>query len=83
MEKRGSKVVLLLQDNALIHKCTIVQATIQKTSFVELYHPDYSPDIAPSVDYLFLDMKKYLRGKNFSGDDETINTVDEYLNNLD
>ena len=80
LEKRDGKVVLLLDDNAPIHKCHIVQTAIRKTGFVELNHPTYSPDIAPYDYYL---MNKFLRGKNFSNDDETIDTVEVYLNKLD
>ena len=86
LEKRRGKVshgVLLLHDNAPVHKYNIVQAAIRKAGFVELNHPSYSPDIAPSDYYLLSNLKKFLRGKNFSLDDETINTVEDYLNNLD
>ena len=64
-------------------KCNIVQATIRKTGFVELNDPAYSPDIAPSDYYLFSNLKKFLRGKNFRRDNETIDRVKDYLNNLD
>ena len=45
--------------------------------------PAYSPDIVPSDYYLCSNLKKLLRGKNFSHDDETIDTVADYFNNLD
>ena len=67
VEKRRSKVspgVLLLHDNAPIHKCNIVQAVIRQTGFVELDHPTYSPDVAPSDYHLFSSLKKFLRIKN-------------------
>ena len=32
LEKHGAKVVLLLDDNAPVHKCHIVQAAIRKTN---------------------------------------------------
>ena len=86
LEKRHEKVsdkVLLLYDNAPVGKCNIVQAVIRKAVFVELNHPAYSPDISPSDYYLFSDLKKFLRGKNLSRDDETVDPVEDYLNNLD
>jgi histone-lysine N-methyltransferase SETMAR len=61
LEKRRGKVshgVLLLHDNAPVHKCNIVQAAIRKVGFVELNHPAYSPDIAPSDYHLFSNLKK-------------------------
>ena len=72
-----------LHDNAPVHTSDIVQAAIGKAGFIELNHPAYSPHIAPSDYYLFSNLKKPLRGKNFSRDDETINTVEDYLNMLD
>ena len=67
---------------SFVHKCNIVQAAIQKVGFVELNHPAYSPNIAPSDYYLFSNLKKFLRGKKFSVDDETVDTVEYYLNKL-
>ena len=75
--------VLLLHDNAPVHKCNVVHAAIGKAGFVELNTPVYSPDIAPSDYYLFSNLNKFLRGKDFSRDDERIDTVEDYLNNLD
>jgi hypothetical protein len=48
-----------------------------------LNHPTYSPDISPSDYYLFSNLKKFLRGKNFSLDSEAIDTVEDYLTDLD
>ena len=85
-EKRRGKLtqgVLLLHDNAPVHKSNIAQAAIRQAGFTELNHPAYSPDIAPSDYYLFSNLKKFLRGKNFASDDEAIDTVEEYLGGLD
>ena len=79
---RVSHGVLLLHDNAPIHKCKIVQAAIRQDDFIELNHPTYSPDIAPSDYHLFSNLKKFLRGKNFSSDDEAVTTVEYYLTDL-
>ena len=65
------------------HKCNIVQGIIRKIDFVELNDPVYSPDIAPYDYYLFSNLNKFLRGKKFSHNDETIDTADNYLNNFD
>ena len=85
-EKRRGKVsdgVMLFHDNASVHKCNIVETAIRKAGFVKLNNPAYSPDIASVDYYLFSNLKKFLRVKNFSGDDETIDIVEDYLNNLD
>ena len=81
LEKRRDKIsrgVLLLHDNAPVHKCNIVQAAIRKVGFVELNHPAYSPDIAPTDYHLFSHVKKFMRGKNFGSDGEAIQTAGDY-----
>ncbi len=85
LEKRRGKVnlgVLFLHDNASVHKSNIVQAAIRQAGFVELNHPAHSPDIAASYYHLFSNLKKFLRGRNFSGDSEAIDTVEDYLSDL-
>ena len=85
VEKGRGKVshgVLLLYDNAPIYKCKIVQAAIRQAGFIELNHPAYSPDIAPFDYHLFSNLKKFLRLKNFSSDDEAVTTVEDYFTDL-
>ena len=85
MEKGSGKVshgVLLIHDNVPIRKCKTVQAVIRQPGFIELNHPAYSPDIAPSDYHLFSNLKKFLRLKNFSSDDEAVITVEDYLTDL-
>ena len=86
LDKRRSKVndgVLLLDDNVPVHKCNIVLAALRKAGFIDLNYPTYSPDTASSDYYLFSNFNKFLRGKNFSRDDEIIGAVEDYLNNVD
>ena len=55
-EKRRGKLaagVLLLHDNALVHKSRVAHAAIPECKFEQLNHPPYSPDLAPSDYYLF------------------------------
>ncbi|CAF1529591.1 unnamed protein product [Adineta ricciae] len=55
LEKHRNKVyrgVLLLHDNLSVHKSNIAQAAIQQNNFIELNHPAYSQDIAPSDHHL-------------------------------
>ena len=51
------------------------QAAIQQCGFQQLNHPPYSPDLAPSDYFLFRVMKKFLRGKRFSRDEEVKEAV--------
>ena len=47
--------------------------------FELLSHPPYSPDLALSDIYLFVDLKKMLQGKRFSSDDEVIFATEAYF----
>ena len=47
--------------------------------FEFLPHPTYSPDLAASDFYLFADLKKMLKGKRFSSDDEVIAATEAYF----
>ena len=74
-EKRRGKLsadVLLLRDNAPVHMSAKSQAAIRQCGF---QHPPYSPDLAPLDYFLFRVMKKFLRGKRFSSDDEVKEAV--------
>lgn len=81
-EKRRGKLsrgVLLLHDNAPVHKSRVALAALHKVGFDILNHPPYSPDLAPSDYYLFPKMKKELRGKKFSTDEEVKDAVFSYF----
>ena len=49
-KRRGmlTRGVLLLHDNAPVHKSRVAQATINQMGFEQLAHPPYSPDLASS-----------------------------------
>ena len=85
MEKGRGKVShgVLLHDNAPTDKCKVVQAAIRQAGFIELNHPVYSPDIAPTNYHPFSNLKKFVRLKNFSSNDEAVTTVEDYLTDLD
>ena len=85
VEKGRGKVsheVLLRHDHAPIGKCKIVQAAIRQAGFIELNHPTYSLDIAPANYHPLSNLKKFVRLKNFSSDDEAVTTVEDYLTDL-
>ena len=63
-ENRREKLaagVLLLHDNAPVHKLRVAQVAIRKGKFWQLNRPPYSPDLAPSDYYLSRNLKPYLR----------------------
>ena len=85
VEKGRGKIsqgVLLLLGNAPIDKCNIVQAAIRQVGFIELNHLVYTLGIAPTNYHPLSNLNKFLRGKNFSSDDEAVTTVDDYLTDL-
>jgi len=53
-----------LHDNAAVHKSMIAQEAVRvhDCGFVQLDHPAYSPDLAPSDYFLFRSLKSHLRG---------------------
>lgn len=80
-KRRGllSQGVLLLHDNAPAHRSVIAQQTIRDCGFIQLGHPAYSPDLAPSDYYLFRHLKKYLRGIRFEDDEAVKDAVNGWL----
>lgn len=71
--------VLLLHDNAPVHKARIAKAAVRECGFEEINHPPYSPDLAPSDYFLFPNLKKDLRGKHFSDDEELKAAINEHF----
>ena len=72
--------VLLIHGNA--HKSRTSRAAIRKCGFLELKHPPYSPDLAPS-DFLFRILKTFLRGRRFSDDNAVKEAVSGYFDTQD
>jgi len=67
--------VLLLHDNVPVPMSAKSQATIQQCGFQQLNHPPYIQDLAPSDYFLFRVMRKFLRSKRFSSDEEVKQAV--------
>jgi len=76
------KKIIFHQDNAPAHKSVLTMAKINELKFELLEHPPYSPDLAPSDFWLFPHLKKFLRGKRFSSNEEVIATVEGYFAGL-
>ena len=62
---KASCCVLLLHDNAPVHKSRVAHATIHDCKFEQVNHPPHSPDLAPSDYYLFQNLKSHLRGMRY------------------
>lgn len=76
------KKILFHQDNAPAHKCVQTMAKLNDLRYELIEHPPYSPDLAPSDFHLFPNLKKFLRGKRFSSNEEVIATVNQYFDEL-
>lgn len=85
-EKRRGKLrkgILILQDNAPVHTACMARASLKKNGFAEINHPPYSPDLAPCDYYLFKNLKKNLRGRRFSTDEEMKDAVNDHFDAQD
>ena len=77
---RGSRVIF---NNAPAHTSAVVVAKLMELGFQLVSHPPYSPDLAPSDYYLFPNMKKWLAGKRFYGNEDVIAETNGYFSDLD
>lgn len=85
-EKRRGKLrkgVLILHDNAPVHTALTARSSLVKNGFSEINHPPYSPDLAPCDYFLFKNLKKNLRGRRFSTDEEMEEAVNDYFDTQD
>lgn len=77
------KKVLFHQDNARVHTSIESMAQIRDCGFELLPHPAYSPDLAPSDFHLFPNLKKRLGGQKFSSNEEVVEAVDRYFEEVE
>ena len=65
------------------YKSRTLRATIRKCDFVEVKHPPYSPDLAPSDYFLFRNVKNFLHGGRFPDDNAVKEAVTGYFDTQD
>jgi len=70
--RKFTKWVLFLHDSAPAHRPLATQKKLAYLGFQCLDHPPYTPDLAPSDYHLFPGLKKQLKGRHFSSDEEVI-----------
>lgn len=81
-EKRRGKLtkgVILLDDNAPVHRAAVALDALHRLQWSRLNHPPYSPDLAPSDFRVFPDLKKTLKGKRFEDENELKTAVMRWL----
>jgi histone-lysine N-methyltransferase SETMAR len=76
------KKIIFHQDNAPAHKSALTISKLTELKYELLEHPPYSPDLAPSDFHLFPNLKKSLRGKRFSSNEEVIAAIEGYFEGL-
>ena len=64
------KKVLFHQDKAPYHKLIATMAKLHKLHFELLSHLPYSPDLVPSDNWLFVNLKRMFQRKRFSSNEE-------------
>jgi len=72
----------LHHDNAPAHTALSVTWYFASLGWIVVPHPPYSPDLAPCDFFLFLTMKKTLKGKRFATVEEVKTALQEALNNI-
>ena len=85
-EKRQGKLskgVLLQQNNVRVHTCKVAMDIVEPNRYELIPHPAYSPALAPSDFFLFLNLKKDIRGLPFRSDEEVMTAVEEWISGKD
>nr|CAD45369.1 transposase [Bythograea thermydron] len=81
-QKRRGKLtrgVLLLHDNAPVHRARRARAALSDSGFGPLNHSPYSPALAPRDSFLFRPLKSSFWGRRFDDDDEVKEAVMMWL----
>ena len=72
---RNGRDSILEHDNACPHTSRQTQDALAQLKLPALPHPAYSPDLAPSDYFLFLQLKKHLKGNHYDSDEEVVAAV--------
>ena len=75
---RSGRDSILQHDNARPHTSRQTQDALAQLKLPALPHPAYSPDLAPSDYFLFLQLKKHLEGNHYDSDEEVIAAVPKW-----
>ena len=78
-----NSVKVLQQDNARVHTCKVAMGAVERNGYELIPHPAYSPDLAPSDFFLFLNLKKDIRRCYFRSDEEVVTGAEEWVSGKD
>jgi histone-lysine N-methyltransferase SETMAR len=76
------KTIIFHQDNTPTYKSVLAMGKLRDLHYELLEHPPYSPDLAPSVFFLFPKLTLFLAGQRFSSNQEAIAAVEGYFTDL-
>ncbi|GFO30326.1 transposase [Plakobranchus ocellatus] len=68
----GDKDSILQYNNARQHTSRQTQYALRQLELTTLLHPAYSPNLAPSEFFWFLQLKRYLKSHHYDNDEEVI-----------
>jgi len=77
--RKITKGVLFLHYNAPAHRTLATRKKLAYQGFQCHDHPPYSPDLAPSDYHLFPELKKQLKSRHFSSDEEATVAVETWF----
>ena len=75
---RSVRDSILQQDNARPHTSRQTQDALGQLKLSALPHPAYSPDLAQSNYFLFLQLKKHLKGNHYDSDKQVVAAVRQW-----
>jgi len=73
------KGVLFLNDTAKPHVAKRTRKTLQQLGWETLWHASYSPDLAPTDDYLFHSLDNHLRERSFANEGDLRNALTDFF----
>ena len=68
---------------ARVHTCKVQMDAVERNGYILIPRPAFSPDLASSDFFLFLNLKKAIRGCHFRSDEEDMTAVEEWVNGKD
>ena len=75
---RSRRDSILQHDNARPHTSRQTQDALAQLKLPALPYPAYSADLAPSDYFLFLQLKKHLKGNHYNSDEEVVAAVRQW-----
>ena len=78
MDRDGHDFHALFQYMYMFYTWVAMDA-VERNGYELIPHPAYSPDLAPSDFFLFLNLKKDIRGLHFRSDEEVVTAVEEWV----